>query len=104
MCAIRRCVACEFSNRVRRVSALLLDHLSFERSTCGVRFDKGIEPMVASADATYRLDKNSSENRFESTAASGKVYEGAFSFCLKDSQGDVISMSQGQFKAEDRQL
>lgn len=83
---------------------MLLDHLSFERSTCGVRFDKGIEPMVASADATYRLDKNSSENRFESTAASGKVYEGAFSFCLKDSQGDVISMSQGQFKAEDRQL
>jgi len=84
--------------------ALLLDHRSFERSVCDVTFDKGTKPMGGSPDATYHLDKNSAENRFEITTASGKVYEGTFSFRLKDNQGNAISVSQGRFKVEDRQL
>jgi hypothetical protein len=84
--------------------ALVLDHLSFERSVCDVTFDKGTKPMGGSPDATYHLDKNSAENRFEITTANGKLYEGTFSFRLKDSQGNTISVSQGRFKAEDRQL
>ena len=84
--------------------ALSLDHRSFERSVCDVTFDKGTKPMGGPPDATWHLDKNSTENRFEITTASGKVYEGTFSFRLKDSQGNVISVSQGRFKAEDRQL
>jgi hypothetical protein len=84
--------------------ALVLDHRSFERSVCDVTFDKGTKPMGGSPDTTYRLDKNSAENRFEITTASGKVYAGAFSFRLKDGQGNTISVSQGRFKAEDRQM
>jgi len=83
---------------------LLLDHLTFERSTCEVTFDKGTKPMGGPPDATWHLDKNSAENRFEITAVSGKVYEGTFGFRLKDGQGNTISVTQGRFKAEDRQL
>jgi len=84
--------------------ALRLDHRSFERSVCDVTFDKGTKPMGGSPDATFHLDKDSAENRFEITNASGKVYEGTFNFRLKDGQGNAISVSQGRFKAEDRQL
>jgi len=83
---------------------LKLDHVSFERSVCAVTFDKGTKPMGGSPEATWQLDKNSAENRFEITSASGKVYEGTFNFRLKDGQGNSISVSQGRFKAEDRQL
>jgi len=83
---------------------LLLDHRSFERSVCDVTFDKGTKPMGGSPDATWRLDKNSTENRFELTAVGDKVYEGTFSFSLKDSQGNTIGVTQGRFKVEDRQL
>jgi len=83
---------------------LVLDHRSFERSVCNVTFDKGTKPMGGSPEATYQLDKNSADNRFEIKSASGKVYEGSFTFRLKDGQGNAISVSQGRFKAEDRQL
>jgi hypothetical protein len=84
--------------------AMQLDHRSFERSVCDVTFDKGAKPMGGSPEASYRLDKDSADNRFEITAASGKVYEGTFNFRLKDSQGTAISVTQGRFKVEDRQL
>jgi len=83
---------------------LKLDQRSFERSVCNVTFDKGTKPMGGSPEATWQLDKNSAENRFEITAASGKVYEGTFNFRLKDGQGNAINVTQGHFKAEDRQL
>jgi hypothetical protein len=83
---------------------LVLDHKAFERSTCSVTFDKGTRPMGGSPEASWTLDKNAAENRFEIAHANGKVYEGTFSFRLKDGSGAAIVVSGGHFKAEDRQL
>lgn len=83
---------------------LVLDHKAFERSTCDVRFEKGTRPTGGAPEAEYRLDKDSAENRFEITRADGKVYEGTFSFRLKDDKGGTIAVANGRFKAEDRQL
>lgn len=82
---------------------LLLDHKAFDRSTCDVRFEKGTRPMGGTPEAEYHLDKNDAANRFEITRANGKVYEGTFSFHLKDDQGGTIGVANGRFKAEDRQ-
>jgi hypothetical protein len=83
---------------------LVRDHRDFERGTCNVRFEKGSKPMGGSPDLEYTLDKNSATNRFEITAAQGKVYKGTFTFQLKDDKGGTISVSNGRFTAEDRQL
>ena len=83
---------------------LALDHRIFERSTCDVTFDKGTKPMGGTPDVEYRLDKDSTDNRFEITRANGKVYEGTFSFRLKDGKGGSIPVTDGRFKVEDRQL
>lgn len=81
-----------------------LDHKAFERSVCDVHFEKGAKSMGGTTDAEYKLDKNSADNRFEITRASGKVYEGTFTFRLKDDKGGAITVTNGKFKAEDRQL
>lgn len=83
---------------------LTLDHKAFERSVCDVTFEKGTKPMGGAAEAEYRLDKSSADNRFEITRANGKVYEGTFAFRLKDGKGSAIAIKNGRFKAEDRQL
>jgi len=83
---------------------LTLDHKAFERSICDVTFAKGAKPMGGSPDAEYRLDKDGADNRFEITRANGKVYEGRFSFRLKDGNGGSIAVANGRFKIEDRQL
>ena len=83
---------------------LLLDHKAFERSNCSVTFEKGTKPMGGSPESSYQLDKNSADNRFEIVTANGKVYEGRFTFRLKDEMGNAVSVSNGRFKAEDRQL
>lgn len=82
----------------------VLDHKAFERSTCDVTFAKGSKPMGGEPDAAYRLDKDSADNRFEIVHAEGKVYEGTFSFRLVDGNGGSISVANGRFKVEDRQL
>jgi hypothetical protein len=83
---------------------LRLDHAAFARSTCSVVFDRGSKPMGGAADATYHLDKASVDNRFEITAANGKVYTGSFSFVLVDDTGASLRVADGRFEAEDRQL
>lgn len=83
---------------------LVRDHSDFQRSTCDVTFAKGSKPMGGSPDAEYTLDKDSPDNRFEIAAAQGKVYKGNFTFRLKDDKGAVITVTNGRFTAEDRQL
>jgi hypothetical protein len=83
---------------------IALDYKVFERSTCDVTFDRGTKPMGGTPEAEYRLDRDSADNRFEITHANGKVYEGTFSFRLKDGKGGSIAITNGRFKAEDRQL
>ena len=83
---------------------LRLDHAAFARSTCSVVFDRGNKPMGGAPDASFHLDKASTDNRFEITAANGKVYTGTFSFVLVDDAGATLRIAQGHFEAEDRQL
>ncbi|MBA8884380.1 hypothetical protein [Dokdonella fugitiva] len=83
---------------------LRLDPAAFARSTCSVTFERGSKPMGGDPDASYRLDKRSAENRFEITAANGKVYAGTFAFDLVDDKGATLRIVQGHFEVEDRQL
>lgn len=83
---------------------LVLDHKAFERSTCDVTFEKGRKPMGGSPEASWSLDKDATDNRLEITRANGKVYEGTFSFRLKDEHGGTITVTNGRFRVEDRQL
>ena len=83
---------------------LVLDHKAFERSVCDVTFQKGTKSMGGAPDAEYKLDKGSTDNRFEITRANGKVYEGTFTFRLKDEHGSAVAVTNGRFRMEDRQL
>lgn len=83
--------------------ALVRDHGDFQRGTCNVTFQKGTPPMGGDPEATWTLDKASADNRFEISSANGKVYEGRFTFRLKDEAGNAVSVSNGRFVAEDRQ-
>lgn len=83
---------------------LVLDHKAFERSVCDVTFQKGTKPMGGAPDAEYTLDKDSAVNHFEITRANGKVYEGTFTFRLKDGGGNGLHVENGRFRVEDRQL
>lgn len=71
---------------------------------CQVNFIKGDKPMGGEPDATYKLDKSASDNLLEITSATGKVIEGRFHFTLKGEKGEKMRVSDGSFKAEDRQL
>ena len=82
---------------------LVLDHKAFERSVCDVTFQKGTKSMGGAPDAEYKLDKGSTDNRFEITRANGKVYEGTFTFRLKDEHGSAVAVTNGRFRMEDRQ-
>jgi hypothetical protein len=83
---------------------LRLDQAAFARSTCSVVFDRGTKSMGGAPDATWQLDKKSVDNRFEISAANGKVYTGTFSFVLVDDTGASLRVADGRFVAEDRQL
>lgn len=71
---------------------------------CQVNFIKGDKPMGGEPDATYTIDKSAGDNLLEITSASGKVIEGRFHFTLKSAKGATLKISDGSFKAEDRQL
>ncbi|MGB4857942.1 MAG: hypothetical protein WBP11_01310 [Dokdonella sp.] len=71
---------------------------------CQVNFIKGDKPMGGEPDATYTIDKSASDNLLEITSANGKVIEGRFHFTLKSEKGATLKISDGTFKAEDRQM
>lgn len=75
-----------------------------EPSLCQVNFIKGDKPMGGEPDATYTLDKSASDNLLEITSANGKVIEGRFHFTLKSANGVTLQITDGHFKAEDRQM
>lgn len=70
---------------------------------CQVNFIKGDKPMGGEPEATYTIDKSASDNLLEITSASGKVIEGRFHFTLKSDKGAALKISDGRFKAENRQ-
>lgn len=83
---------------------LRLDSKAFASNNCRVTFAKGTHSMGRDPDALYTLDKASPDNLFEITSAHAKVIEGRFNFSLTDAKGARVTISDGKFVAEDRQL
>lgn len=75
----------------------------FASSACLAQFEKGSAISGQPADP-YTLDKDSPDTLFEITAAHGKVIEGRFQFHMKNAAGKTLTISDGHFVAEDRQL
>ncbi|MEO8673800.1 MAG: hypothetical protein ABI411_21025 [Tahibacter sp.] len=84
--------------------AKIYSNADFSPNHCRVSFAKGTPPMGGEPEAEYTLDKGSADNHFEISAASAKTIEGSFQFRLKDAHGASLMISNGHFKAEDRQL
>jgi hypothetical protein len=75
----------------------------FASSACQATFSKGPRGSGANPDE-YSLDKGSADTLFEITAAHDKVIEGRFEFHLKNAAGKALTVSDGRFVVEDRQL
>jgi hypothetical protein len=72
-------------------------------SNCYARFIKESAEPGKDADE-YSLDKAHPTISFEVTAAHGKVIEGSFQMRLANKAGKVLTITDGRFVAEDRQL
>lgn len=74
----------------------------FASSDCRATFVKG---AAAGAEGDeYALDKSGAGILFEITVSHGKVIEGRFAFPMKNKAGKALTLSDGHFVAEDRQL
>ncbi len=74
----------------------------FDSSQCRATFSKGAAGGAEGDE--YTLDKSGAGILFEITASHGKVIEGRFAFPMKNKSGKALSLSDGHFVAEDRQL
>lgn len=72
-------------------------------SHCYAKFIKESSEPGKAADE-YLLDKANPTISFEVTAAHGKVIEGTFQMRLINSSGRTLTIGDGHFVAEDRQL
>ncbi len=75
----------------------------FAAAACNATFSKAARAPGEKA-TEYALDKDSTATLFEITAAHDKVIEGRFAFRLKSERGETLTISDGHFVAEDRQL
>lgn len=75
----------------------------FTSGRCYATFQRGTKPYGKAPDADFMTD--GAANKVEITAVRGKVLEGRFSFEMKDkATGERISIKDGKFTVEDRQL
>jgi hypothetical protein len=74
----------------------------FASSQCRATFIKGA--AAGTEGDEYSLDKAGAGILFEITASHGKVIEGRFAFPMKNKAGKALTLSDGHFVAEDRQL
>ena len=75
----------------------------FTSRRCYATFQRGTKPYGKAPDAEFTTD--GAANSLEITAVRGKVLEGRFSFEMKDkATGERISIKDGKFLVEDRQL
>ncbi|MDP1978936.1 hypothetical protein [Undibacterium sp.] len=76
----------------------------FGSNGCEVKFTKG-QSKQPFGEPVAEYEVRDGKNMFEITSVNGKVIEGKFSFELKDKKTKaVLSIVDGTFKAEDRQL
>jgi hypothetical protein len=77
---------------------LKLDSKALSPASCDATFKQG-------ADGTrFSLDKDNPANRFEISSSHGKVIEGNVELHLKNPAGKSMTISNGKFVAEDRQI
>ena len=86
-----------------RGQTLRLDSKDFANSVCNATFQKAAQEAGRDADE-YSLDKGSSDSLFEITAAHDSVIEGRFTFPMTNKAGKKLTLTDGHFVAEDRQL
>lgn len=72
-------------------------------SNCYAKFIKEASEPGKEADE-YMLDQTNPTISFEVTAARGKVIEGTFQMRLSNKAGKLLTIGEGRFVAEDRQL
>ncbi|MFZ6708803.1 hypothetical protein [Undibacterium sp. TC9W] len=76
----------------------------FSNSGCEVKFIKG-ESKKPFGEPVAEYTARDGKNMLEITAVNGKLIEGKFSFELRDTKTKaVLTITEGTFKAEDRQL
>ncbi|MEO7325955.1 MAG: hypothetical protein ABIW82_14115 [Dokdonella sp.] len=75
----------------------------FASNACFAHFEKGSANSGPSVDE-YTIDKDNPDTLFEITAAHGKVIEGRFQFHMKNAAGKTLTIEDGHFVAQDRQL
>jgi hypothetical protein len=75
----------------------------FASAACNATFSKAATKAGDAADE-YSLDKDDPGIAFEITAAHAKVVEGRFALRMKNKAGKVLTIADGRFVAEDRQL
>jgi hypothetical protein len=77
---------------------LKLDNKALSSASCDATFKRG-------ADGTrFSLDKDNPANQFEISSSHGKVIEGSVELHLKNPAGKSMTISNGRFVAEDRQI
>lgn len=77
---------------------LKLGKNQFLPATCDATFTLGAN------DKSFTLDKESVDNRFEISTTHAKLIEGSFELHLISNSGEVMTVSEGRFVAEDRQM
>jgi len=55
-------------------------------------------------DEHFTLDKDNAANRFEITTNQARLIEGSFELHMTSAGGNVMTISEGRFVAEDRQM
>ncbi|PXX42505.1 hypothetical protein [Undibacterium pigrum] len=76
----------------------------FGNNGCEVKFTKG-QSKQPFGEPVAEYDARDGKNMLEITSVSGKVIEGKFSFELRDKKTKaILSITEGTFKAEDRQI
>lgn len=77
---------------------LQLGKKEFSPSGCYATF------IVGANDESFSLDKDNVANRFEIKASHAKVIEGDFELHLTNKDGKKMTLTDGQFVVEDRQM
>ena len=86
-----------------RGHTLKLDSKDFANSACNATFQKAAQEAGRDADE-YSLYKGSGDSLFEITTAHDNVIEGRFQFTMTNKAGRKLTLTDGHFVAEDRQL
>lgn len=71
---------------------------------CHATFTRGADASKGTSEVEYEVDTRHAGNLLEITSQVGKVIEGRFKLTMKAADGSTLEITDGRFKAEDRQI